>query len=60
MTIAITSSVSRGDITSGIGVNQGVVVKIDHKDVEVDEEKSIGEDVVDDELRDRIIAWSCC
>ena len=60
MTIAITSSVSRGDTTSGIGVNQGVVVKTDHKDVEAEESKSIGEDVVDDELRDRIIAWSCC
>ena len=60
MTIAITSSVSRGDITSGIGVNQGIVVKIDHKDVEVDEGESIGKDMVDTELRDKIIAWSCC
>ena len=41
-------------------MNQGVVVKTDHKDVEAEESESIGEDVVDDELRDRIIAWSCC
>ena len=60
MMIAITVSVSGGNITSGIGVNQGVVIKTDHKDVEVEERESISEDIVDAELRDKIIAWSCC
>ena len=41
-------------------MNQGVVVKTDHKDVEVEERESIGEDMVDAKLRDKLITWPCC
>ena len=41
-------------------MNQGVVVKTDHKDVEVEERELISEDTVVAELRDKLIAWSCC
>ena len=48
------SSVLRGIISTGMGVNQGIVVKIDY------EEESTGKNRVDTELKDKLIAWSCC